>query len=261
MVPPEERLPNYILAAVSLLLPLGMDASGSTDCSLKSLPRTEDLGMGHLLQQLRGDRHSHILLFIDETCTAVLGAYIPNMSNDEPESQSRSSLLEDRGHFLFQLSATFSLLRSTGLVSSREELFYAESPSTTDQRQSPSYTISHAEGGARLRVDPQSLTAAMVANLTASSEEKAIFTDMCRDRDREWELTADPPQLHILCIHPSTSTPTRNRDGSKEGVSGEELRNRIHGFGSSISETPSLTVLERWNRWNIRRQFYSGTCP
>ncbi|KAF4243635.1 hypothetical protein CNMCM8980_010522 [Aspergillus fumigatiaffinis] len=217
MVPPEERLPNYILAAVSLLLPLGMDASGSTDCSLKLLPRTEDLGMGHLLQQVRGDRHSHILLFTDETCTAVIGAYIPNMSNDEAESQSRSSLLEDRGHFLFQLSATFSLLRSTGLVSSREELFYAESPSTTDQRQSPSYTIEHAEGGARLRVDPQSLTATTLANLKASSEEKAIFTDMCRDQDREWELTAHPPQLHIVCIHPSTSTPTWNRNGSKEG--------------------------------------------
>ncbi|GFF87386.1 hypothetical protein IFM47457_07478 [Aspergillus lentulus] len=261
MVAPEERLPNYILAAVSLLLPLGMDASGSTDCSLKLLPRTEDLGIGHLLQHLRGDHHSHILLFTDATCTAVLGAYIPNMSNHEAESQSRSSLLEGRGHFLFQLSPRFSLLRSTALVSSREELFYVESPSTTNQRQSPSYTIGHAEGGARLRVDPQSLTVTMVTNLTASSEEKEIYTDMCRGQDREWELTVHPPQLHILCMHPSTSARTWNRNGSKEGVSGEELRNRITGFGSSISERPSLTVLERWNRWNIRRQFYGGTCP
>ncbi|PKX88977.1 uncharacterized protein P174DRAFT_425524 [Aspergillus novofumigatus IBT 16806] len=261
VVPPEERLPNYILAAVSRLLPLGTDASGSTDCSLTFLARTEDLGMGHLLQQLRGDRHSHILLFTDETCTAVLGAYIPYMSNDEAESQSRSSLLEDRGHFLFQLSPRFSLLRSTGLVSSREELFYAESPSTTDQRQSPSYTIGHAEGGARLRVDPQSLTATMVAKLTASSEEKAIYTDMCKDQDRERELTVHPSQLYILRIDPSTSTTTWNRNGSKEGVGGEELRNRITGFGSSSSERPSLTMLERWNRWNIRRQFYGGTCP
>ncbi|GIJ92602.1 hypothetical protein Asppvi_001880 [Aspergillus pseudoviridinutans] len=253
IISPEGCLPNRILAAVSLLLPLAMDASGPSDSALELLPRTEDLGMDLLLEQIRGDDYSHILLFTDETCTAVVGAYIPNPSSHEAESQRRNSLLDACSHFLFQLCPRFCLLRSTGLKSSLEELFCAElnassleKPTTTDQGPSPSYSIGH-EGGARLRVDPQGLTVTMVVNLTESREE-----------NREQELTVHPAQLHILRINPSASTPTWSGNGSKEGVSGEELRKRIHGFGSGNSEIPSPNVLERWN---IRRQFYGGTCP
>ncbi|GFG11546.1 hypothetical protein IFM5058_05494 [Aspergillus udagawae] len=264
-VPPEQCLPNSILAAVSLLLPLAMDASGPSDLGLELLPRTEDLGMDLLFEQIRAHDYPHILLFTGETCTAVVGAYIPNTSSPhEAESQRKNSLLDTRGHFLFQLYPRFYLLRSAKLRPSLEEVFHAErnvsslSTVTTDQRQPLPYTIGHEEGGALLRVDPQGLTVTMAANLTESSEEKPIYTNMGRDQDREWELTVHPAQLHILRINPSASTPTWGRNGSKEGVSGEELRNRIQGFGSCNSETPSHNVLERWS---IRRQFYGGTYP
>jgi hypothetical protein len=252
--PPEQCLPNRILAAVSLLLPLAMDASGPSDAGLKLLPRMEDLGMDLLLEQIRGSDYPHILLFTNKTCTAVVGAYIPNPS----------SLLDTSGHFLFQLCPRFCLLRSTKFRPSLEEAFHGEknvsshSTVTTDQKPSLPYTIGHEEGGALLSIDPQGLTVTMVVNLTESSEEKPIYTNMCRDQDREWELTVHPAQLHILRINPSTSTPTWGRNASKEGVSGQELRNRIQGFGSCNSETPSPNVKERWN---IRRQFYGGTCP
>ncbi|GIK07595.1 hypothetical protein Aspvir_003261 [Aspergillus viridinutans] len=249
IVPPEGCLPNRIMTVISLLLPFAMDASGPSDSCLELLPRTEDVGMDLLLEQIRGDDYPHILLLTDEMCTAVVGAYIPSPSSHEAAS----------GHFLFQLCPRFCLLRSTGLKS-LEELFHSEtnvsslSTVTTDQRPSLPCTIGH-EGRARLRIDPQGLTVTMVVNLTESSEEKPIYTDMCRDQDREWKLTVHPAQLHILRINPSA---TWSRNGSKVEVSGEELQNRIHGFGSSNSETPCTNVLERWN---IRRQFYGGTCP
>jgi hypothetical protein len=264
-VPPEQCLPNRILAAVSLLLPLAMEASGPSDFGLELLPRTEDRGMDLLLEQIRGDDYPHILLFTDETCTTVVGAYIPNPSSQETESQCKNRLLDAGSHFLFQLCPRFRLLRSTELRPSLEKLFCVElnassleSATTTDHGPSASYTIGHEEGGALLSVDPQGLTVTMVVNLTESSEEKPIYTNMCRDQDREWELTVHPAQLHILHINPSASTPTWGRNGSKDGVSGQELRNRIQGFGPSNSETPSPTVMERWN---IRRQFYGGTSP
>ncbi|GIC94600.1 uncharacterized protein Aud_001929 [Aspergillus udagawae] len=231
-VPPEQCLPNRILAAVSLLLPFAMEASGPSDAGLKLLPRMEDLGMDLQLEQIRGSDYPHILLFTNKTCTAVVGAYIPNPSG----------LLDTSGHFLFQLCPRFCLLRSTKLRPSLEEAFHAEknvsslSTVTTDQKPSLPYAICHEEGGALLSVDPQGLTVTMVVNLTESSEEKPIYTNMCKDQDREWELTVHPAQLHILCINPSASTPTWGRNASKEGVSGQELRNRIQGFGSCNCE-------------------------
>ncbi|RHZ56787.1 hypothetical protein CDV55_100892 [Aspergillus turcosus] len=265
IVPPEEHLPNRILAAVCLLLPLATRVSPgqwTSDSTLQFLPGSKDIGIDHLLEQLRDNRYPRILLFIDENCTAVVGAYIPNLSSHGAESHcSGDSRLDDSGHFLFQLSPAFCLLRSTGLTQSLAELFCAESTVTVDPRPSLAYTIGHEEAGARLHVNPQSQTVTMAANLNQSSEEKPIYTDMCRGQTGEWELTVHPAQLHILRVDPSASTPTLSRNTSKEAVSGEELRNRIHGFGSSNSETPSPNVLEWLERWNIRRQFYSGTCP
>ncbi|RLL96922.1 hypothetical protein CFD26_100980 [Aspergillus turcosus] len=271
IVPPEEHLPNRILAAVSLLLPLATRVSPgqwTSDSTLQFLPGSKDIGIDHLLEQLRGNRYPCILLFTDENCTAVVGAYIPNLSSHGAESHcSGDSRLDDSGHFLFQLSPRFCLLRSTGLRLSLGELFCAErkgSPvegtATMDQKKSLSYTIGH-EQGARLDVDPQSLTVTMAVNLDELSEEKATYTNIRAGQNRKWELTVHPAKLHILRVDPSASTPTLSRNTSKERVSGEELRNRIHGFGSSNSETPSPNVLEWLERWNIRRQFYSGTCP
>ncbi|RHZ45586.1 putative C6 transcription factor [Aspergillus thermomutatus] len=243
IVPPEECLPNRTLAAVSLLLSVATrDASWP-----RQLLQTQDLGMDNLLEQIRGGRNPHIVLFTNETCTAVLGAYIPNPSSRDTESQCTSnSPLDDSGHFLFQLSPRFCLLRSIKSNSSLEELFRADSVSslestTMDEKPSRPYTVGHigAGRGTRLRVDPQSLTVTMVVDLDESSEERAIYTDVCRRQNGQWELTVHPAQLHILRVRPSASTPTWSRNTNSEAViSGEELRNRIHGFGSTNSEIP-----------------------
>lgn len=130
------------MAAVSLLLPRAMsDVHGrwTSDSSLQFLPQMQDLGMDRLLEELRGDRYPHILLFTDENCTAVVGSYIPNLSSHEAESHcSGDSRLDD----MFQLSPAFCLLRATGLRS-LDELFCAESnissvesTATMDQRKS-----------------------------------------------------------------------------------------------------------------------------
>jgi hypothetical protein len=265
IVPPEERLPNHILAGVSLLLPpADSDGAGqwTTDSTLQFLHGSQDLGMDSLLKRLRGDRYPHILLFTDETCTAVVGAYIPSISSRETESQcSGDTRLDDSGHYLIQLCPRFCLLRSTGIRSAPGELFCVESTIKMNQTPSVSYTIGHKEGGARLDVDPRSQTVTMIVNSIESSEEKTYYTNICTGQNGEWELTVHPAQHHILRVRHSTITPTWSRNTSTGGISGEELRNRIHGFGSPTSETPSRAVLERLERWNIRRQFYSGTCP
>jgi len=267
-------IPNHLLTAVSLLIPQPKISSqfqpAKPDLRLSlgdTYPPSQisyDVTVTRLVQSLTQHAHPHLMLLTSnataKTPLTVMGAYFPGPLSNPKGAKREFKLSTPR--VLFQLRPQFRVYRWTSPYTSLTNVINIEDDDRLSGAVAASdeYTLNSMKPyrigdperkGAGLRIDPETISAALMTNVTPTYSGGAVgYEPVCMNGDdsdmnvdSNWEVSVKIDSFEIFRVNGDMNTndvtdeariqSQYTQDATEEKIKGEELVKRIQGFGPS----------------------------